>query len=825
MVQFSQQMAQWQTQPVGQVPEAFLTAIRQFLPDTAGDRAGQTAAQLLWQRGIQQDQLLGFLDPSQYQPASPWEFGLEMQRAVSRLQQAYLTAEKVAIWGDFDADGITATALLWEGLGAFFPPEHLTFWIPNRLTDGHGLTRAGLEQLAGQGYRLIVTGDTGSTDLELAHDLAHNLAHDLGLELIVTDHHQIPADWPEKHPPVCALLNPRSLPTTHPLFHLSGVAVAYKLIEALYDTLPDPRQPLSNLLDLVAIGLIADLVELKGDCRYLAQLGIASLRRNQGPNSPRPGIAKLLELCRKTGDRPTDVSFGLGPRINAISRIYGEAQICVELLTSRDPDRCQELAHTAELANARRRVLQRRLTDQVNQQLAEIDLSTTGVIVLSDPQWETGVLGLVASQIAQATGRPTILLSVDEATGLAMGSARSVEPVNLYDLLQQQAHFLNRFGGHPLAAGLALPVENILPLRQALNQQARRLGLPLGKPLLQADCTVTVAELGQPLFQELKLLEPCGMGNPVPRLLIKNVWFSQPWHHKLRDLTGRKLEYVKTEFELRDETCSLGFPGVWWGHYKDELPTAPCDVLVELDFNSYQDARHVPRYEVRLIAWQPCLESGSQSAEFQSSGLPNWPLDWPPNWPPNWLLDWRDSAQPNSKQPNSKQPNPKQPNSKQPNPLLLTHCPSCWEELQDWAAQARRTRRSLALAYSFVQPRPAHQLWQALVELAQSLSQTGQSRSLTDLQSELDLGKGALEAGLAALNQAGFQISRSDDSLSLAQLEAKDSGQYPDAVASFLKIVNQEQFMRRYFCQAPLPVLQAALEQHSEGIALDKTAS
>lgn len=796
MVQPSQQISspsqpihQRQIQPLEQIPEPFLATIRRFLPETAGDRAGQTAAQLLWQRGVRQtDQLLGFLDPVQYQPASPWEFGPEMQQAVARLQQAYLNAEKVAIWGDFDADGLTATAVLWEGLGAFFGSEQLTYRIPNRFTEGHGLSRAGLEQLASRGYRLIVTGDTGSAAAEL------ELAYSLGLDLIVTDHHRLPSGWPTARPPVCALLNPLTLPTDHPLAHLSGVAVAYKLIEALYDRLPDPKQPLSDLLDLVAIGLIADLVELKGDSRYLAQIGIARLRRNQGPNPPRPGIAKLLELCRKTGDRPTDVSFGLAPRINAISRIYGEAQICVELLTSRNPDRCQELAQTAELANARRRVLQRRLTDQVNQQLAEIDLSTTAVILLADPQWETGLLGPVAGQIAQSTGRPTILLSIDEAAGLAQGSARSVDPVNLSELLQQQAHLLQRLGGHPKAAGLALPVENILPLRQALNQQVRALGLTLGQPVLAADCTVTVAELGQTLFQELKLLEPYGMGNPVPKLLIKNAWFSQPWHHKLRDLTGRKLEYVKTEFELRDESCSLGFPGVWWGHYKEDLPSGTCDLLVELDFNSYADARRAPRYEVRLIAWQPSAQVESPPDEQLG-----WSPNWSSNWSPNWLLDWRNQAQPAS--------------GLQTNPLLLTTCPHCWEDLHHWAAQARQTQRPLALAYPPVAAKPASQLWQELVALAQTLSQTGEATSLDDLQTQLNLSEISLEAGLEALQQAGFQLKRTNQTLSLSGNLAQ-SEVSPDGLANFCKIVNQEQFMQRYFCQAPLAVLQTALERH-----------
>ncbi|NJR59704.1 MAG: single-stranded-DNA-specific exonuclease RecJ, partial [Cyanobacteria bacterium CRU_2_1] len=393
---------QWQVQSRFDLPEEFVLAVSQY----AAGLSGQYAAQLLWQRGIRDlDRLAGFLDPRHYCPASSFEFKEEMQWAVDRLQQARQKAEKVAIWGDFDADGITATAVLWEGLGQFFSQnQQLTYHIPDRLKESHGLSKRGIETLAAQGYSLIVTCDTGSTNLDEIE-----YAHQYAMDVIVTDHHTLPDD----RPPVTAILNPRYLPSEHPLANLSGVAVAYKLVEALYETLPDvPQQPLEALLDLVAIGLIADLVQLTGDCRYLAQRGIQQLQKNQDlVHSPRPGIAKLLELCRKSGDRPTDISFGLGPRINAISRIYGDAQFCVELLTSQDKERCRQLAEETELANVRRKSLQRDVAQQVVARLAQLDLSTTHVIVLADPQWSVGVLGLVAGQIAQDYDRPTILLS------------------------------------------------------------------------------------------------------------------------------------------------------------------------------------------------------------------------------------------------------------------------------------------------------------------------------------------------------------------------------------------------------------------------------
>jgi len=586
----------WQVPSTPDLPAAFLQAIQGY---TQG-LPGRYAAQLLWQRGIQDlEQLPGFLDPDRYRPASPWEFGQEMTWAVERLQQAHHSGEKVAIWGDFDADGITATAVLWEGLGAFFPAEQqLVYRIPNRLTESHGLSLEGVTALAHQGCHLIVTCDTGST-----HLLEIDQARSLGMDVIVTDHHTLPAQRPN----VAAILNPRYLASHHPLFHCSGVAVAYKLVEALYEAMPQvPQQPLENLLDLVAIGLIADLVQLSGDCRYLAQRGLERLQVNA---ASRPGVARLLELCKRTGDRPTDISFGLGPRINAVSRIQGDARFCVELLTSRDAERCHQLAQETEWANTRRKALQRDIVYQVKAKIAQLDLSTTPAIVLWEPEWPVGVLGIVAGQVAQEYGRPVILLSTDavdeKATAagpiLARGSARSVHQIDLYQLVKSQEHLLHRFGGHPFAAGLSLPVDNLVLFAAAINQALRQLGFPdQAPPTLQADLTVTVAELGKALFQELKLLEPYGMGNPVPQLLVRNCWFAQARNRNLQDPRGGKLRYIKTEFELWDDTAKAGFPGLWWEHYQHELPQGRCDAILELDCDTAKR-----RYEVRLVAVRP----------------------------------------------------------------------------------------------------------------------------------------------------------------------------------------------------------------------------
>lgn len=775
---------EWWVQDSADIPDWFLAIVRQqgAIRQEAGGR-GQYAAQLLWQRGIDDPtQLAGFLNPDCYQPSSPFTFGEAMQRAIDRLISAQQQSERVVIWGDFDADGITATAVLWEGLGQFFPADRLTYFIPNRLTHSQGLSIAGIDELVD--CRLIVTGDTGSTNTTEI-----DYARGLGIDVIVIDHHT--ADRPN----AIALLNPHLLPTNHPFAHLSGVALAYKLVEAMYETLPEmPQRPLEDLLDLVAIGSIADLVELKGDGRYLAQIGIAQLQQTR-----RPGVMKLLELCKRSGDRPTDISFGLGSRINAISRIHGDARFCVELLTSRDSSRCQHLAEETELANVRCKSLQKDVAQQVEARIAQLDLSTTQAIVLSDPQWTVEVLGVVAAQIVREYERPVVLLGMEpfaNANSEVRGAARSPQSINLYSLFKEQAHWLSSFGGHPLAIDLSLPIENLDLFAAAINRQLREQQPSATRTELRADLTVTVAELGQDLFRELKLLEPYGIGNAVPRLLIQNCWFEKVWHRNIEDWRGRKVRYIKTEFELWDDETKLGFPGIWWEHYRDEILPGRCDAIAELDFNTAKK-----RYEIRLIALRPTRTLASSI-----------PLDW--------LLDYRGLPHPPTAE-----------------VLQLDQCPSHWNELQTLFREAAQTQQKLAIAYPPPVSTLPSQTWQTLVGIAKYLSRTGKAATYQQFIQKLDLSDRALQLGFQTLEALGFAVDQRGDELQITYrstelLEGETEGEAEEKaeteqarccadtarVAYFLEVVQEEQFHRRYFYEVPLATIQAVAYQTVRGL-------
>ncbi|PSB02117.1 single-stranded-DNA-specific exonuclease RecJ [Merismopedia glauca] len=781
---------EWQIQSPVAVPDEFVEAVRKLHPGIKGSYA----AQLLWQRGVRDaQQLAGYLQPDSYQPASPFAFGEEMERAVARLQKAVEDREKIAIWGDFDADGITATSVLWEGLGEFFPQnQQLSYYIPNRLRESHGLNLPGIERLKTQGISLIVTCDTGSTNLAEI-----NYANELGIEIVVTDHHTLPSERPN----VAAIVNPRYLPQNHPLHHLSGVAVAYKLVEAMYLSLPHiPQQPLENLLDLVCIGLITDLVQLRGDCRYLAQQGLKRLQKQlQTPS--RPGVAELLQLCSRNGDRPTDISFGIGPRINAISRIHGDATFGVELLTSRDSKRCRELAMITETANARRKGLQQDLIKQVKSKLKQVDLSTTYALVLWDEQWSTGVLGLVASQIAQEYGRPTILLSTGmELEGeedpvsvntLARGSARSVGNIDLYELVRSQSHLLHRFGGHPFAAGLSLEIDNLPLFTEGINRQLRELSLRNNikfAPTIYADLICEISELGRDLYDELKLLEPYGMGNPAPQILIKNCRFTNVVNRNIKDLKQQKVQYIKTQMQIWDESSLTGFPAIWWGHYQEEVPEGISDAIAILDYNNYSK-----QVELRIVAI-----SGS-TAETTLSDRDN---------SETWILDWRDRI-----------------GDRDDSTLVLQDYPKNWDDLQVSCHKAIQAQKKLAIAYPPPQTTSPQLVWQQLIGIAKYLSRTGEIATTQALQDKLHLTSSTLHLGLQSLVDLGFQVEFLTPESLIIKLDSHLATLLPNSAFKFITALQEEHFSQTYFHIVPVSTLEAMVQKSEVSASTGSAAS
>lgn len=476
--------------------------------------------QALARRGLTTpDAACAFLDPRCYR-STPANAFPEMEQACRRIREAIHRRERICIWGDFDVDGQTATALLvaaLERLGA-----QVIYHIPRREGEGRGVNRAALDSLLESGVRLIITCDTGVNAQEA---VAHGRGR--GTDFIITDHHELP----EELPPAVAILNPRIFPADHPLAGLAGVGVAYKLAEAL---LGDDAE---DLLDLVALGCVADLAPLRAETRYLTQRGLERLRAD-----PRLGLRVVMELAGLQAAQVNEehLAYVLAPRFNALGRL-GEAAPAVELLLTRDLGRARLLATQLENYNMQRQWLTAQVTRAAEGQLrAEPSLLSAPVIIVARPAWPGGVLGIVAARLVERYRKPTIVFTIGE-DGVAHGSARSISGLDITAAIAAQRDLLLAFGGHPMAAGLSLPAEALPEFRRRLYQvvEQHMAEAPTTEPTLEIEAWVELEEANLTLAESLERLAPYGVGNERIVLASRQVM--------VRSLTtlGRHQEHLK----------------------------------------------------------------------------------------------------------------------------------------------------------------------------------------------------------------------------------------------------------------------------------------
>ncbi len=536
-------------------------------------------ADALVRRGVGTPQAArAFLDPAHFSPSRPADLP-DLDRAVVRLRRAVGHRERIAIWGDFDADGQTATALLLEvflGLGG-----DAIFHIPSR-HEGHGVQVSGVDRLAGAGARLIVTCDTGVT----AHAaVARAAQHDM--EVIVTDHH-VPGD---RLPAALAVVNPHRLLAGHPMRTLTGVGTAYELARAL------DRQLADQALDLVALGTVADVATVTGEARFLIQRGLEALA-----HTARPGLQALYEMAglRPEGITEEHIGFALGPRLNALGRLADAAQ-GVELLTTGNPDQARILAGEVEALNARRQWLTRQVSEaalaQVQRQPAL--LSEYRALVLDHAAWPAGVVGIVAGRLAERFGKPAFIITAPPGQ-LARGSGRSIPGVNLVAALSECAPLLEAFGGHAGAAGFAIQPERIPAFRQALSRALAAQVEAAFEPTLQIDAYVELPEpslshkaregeassstlpaLGLELVREINRLAPFGPGNPPLTLAVR---------HLRRTSTaalGRTGEHLRVTVEDAAGRSATIF---WWHGADWPLPDGTFDLALAARTSDYRGA-------------------------------------------------------------------------------------------------------------------------------------------------------------------------------------------------------------------------------------------
>lgn len=524
-------------------------------------------AQTLLRRGISSPvEAEAFLHPDAI-PPTPFP---NIEPAVERIQLAVRNKDMICVWGDFDVDGQTSTALLVQTLQSL--GANVVYYIPIRGKESHGVHIETLKPIIDNGAKLIVTCDTGIT----AHE-AVDYANSRGVDVIVTDHH----DLGETLPNAVAIINPKLLPKDHLLANLAGVGVAYKLAEALLDT----RHPTPDtLLDLVALGLIADVALLKGETRSLAQKGIQKLRETK-----RLGLKVIAELSGTNLEMLTEetIGFTFAPRLNALGRL-SDANPAVELLITNNPARARVLAAQIEGLNAQRRLLTSHVYEAAEAQLrANPDLLTEPAIVLSHPNWPGGVVGIVANKLVDRYHKPAILLNESE-DGILRGSARSIEGLHITEAIATQKDILRGFGGHPMAAGMSFDADKLTEFRRGLGKAIeKQLGeVVLEEPTLQIDAWLALNGLDHGLADALEMLAPFGAGNPQLTLATRGV--------KMKSVTtiGKTREHLRLNIEDESgNTQSI----LWWNGAGEELPEEGTrfDIAYSLRASSYRGQKQL----------------------------------------------------------------------------------------------------------------------------------------------------------------------------------------------------------------------------------------
>ena len=429
----------------------------------------------------------------------------DMTKAAQRIIQAITTQEPMAVYGDFDADGITATSLICDALRQL--GAHIAPYIPHRTGEGYGLNTSAIDRLAASGVRLLLTVDCGiSNKAEVAY------AQSLGLDVVVTDHHTPPDDLPV----ATAVVNPRLAFCPYPDKGLVGVGVAYKLVQAIGQLgMPLPSHAMYELLDLVALGTIADLGPLTGENRAFVADGLVCMAQ-----SMRPGIIALRQVAGLDGMRinADDVAFKLAPRINAAGRL-DDAAPAYELLLASDIATATQYATTLNDINTQRQQFTKALQERIAADVVQIGRHHDTIIVHADPDAHAGLVGLVAARIADQFARPTII--IEQGIPTSRGSARAAGMLNMVEALRNCGVDFVKMGGHAAAAGFTIETRAIDDLRQALLSYAEANNITTGIRTLTIDCELDAAELDMTILTDITALEPCGQHNSTPNFLTR----------------------------------------------------------------------------------------------------------------------------------------------------------------------------------------------------------------------------------------------------------------------------------------------------------------
>lgn len=561
----------WKTRQPKEIPATLAEVI-------GGNRI---IGELLVERGlVDPESVQAFFDPELYLPA-PGDSFKDLLKAVDRIFLAIEKREIICVWGDFDVDGQTSTALLFQALHTL--GANVIFYIPDRIKESHGVNLTSLSHQLNRGATLIITCDTGITANE-----AVDYASELSVDTIITDHHELPSFLPNAF----AIINPHLLPPGHPMENLPGVGVAYILAQALYHHANIRNGKIlssEEFLDLVAIGIIADVAVLIGDTRYLAQRGIKVLQ-----STNRAGLLALFEYAniRASGINEETIGFTIGPRLNSLGRL-SDAKKAVEFLTTNDHEKARIIALELESLNSERQFL----TQQVYRSAKDLiekdqSLLKYDALVLSNSTWSAGIIGIVANRLVADYGKPVVLFTTAE-DGSARGSARSAAELNIIEAIEECSDLLVGFGGHRMAAGLSIRNEKIPEFRHKLSLSIRKQkNKNESTESLLIDAYLELSQLSLDLAKSIELFAPFGPGNPTVIFATNNLKIiNKRW-------IGKKKEHLI--IHVRDSAAKEQ-KVLYWQAIDADLPESNFDLAYTIRTSSYQGKKEL---QIEWVAWR-----------------------------------------------------------------------------------------------------------------------------------------------------------------------------------------------------------------------------
>ena len=511
-------------------------------------------AQRLVEYNLKDEEIKVFLNPTRKDFHNPFLLP-DMEQAIERIIKAINNKEKIIVYGDYDADGITSTTIIKRYMKD--RGIEIGTYIPNRLDEGYGLNKTAIKEIANEGYNLIITVDCGITAIKETL-----LVKELGMDIIITDHHEVPEELPN----AVAVIDAKRKDSNYPFKELAGCGVAFKLIQALSIKLNIAENEWLKYIDIACIGTISDIVPLKDENRVIAKLGLklVSVTRNIG-------LKTLIEISGYKKIDSTFISFGISPRINACGRM-GHQEDALNLFLTDDPIEARKLATKLENYNKERQDIEKNI---YNQALEAIEKEKNEpCVIIGKEGWHHGVIGIVASKITDLTYKPSILVCFEGENG--KGSGRSIKGFDLHEAVKNNDSYLTAFGGHSMAIGLSLNVNNFEIFKQKVQEYARNSKIEELKPELLIDYQIISKDLDIEKIKQLEVLEPYGEGNTLPVIIYKNLKIdsiralSEGKHLKLIlldgnsyiDAIGFNMGDLTNQFQIGDKVDIVGNIGI-----------------------------------------------------------------------------------------------------------------------------------------------------------------------------------------------------------------------------------------------------------------------